>query len=118
MSTSLATVEETDTFEETLITITVVSVVVILLLTIAIVVYIMCRTPREQGSQEVVNSKSLRTRIEKLYLRYFTVNDEDAPGGVTRDRPGTWQLHRPGSIYTEKRAKEKQSNEGTYYSEA
>ena len=53
MSASLATVEETDTFEETLITITVVSVVVILLLTIAIVVYIMCRTPREQGVKKL-----------------------------------------------------------------
>ena len=112
MSSNEAMSEES--FENTLIIATVVAVVLILILTIVIVVCIIRKTP-SKPNQEGGRSNSLKNRMKDIYHKYWSVQDSNAPQGITRDRPNNAPMETQGSINNEKTAKEK-ADEGNFYS--
>ena len=99
--------KETQYFEDTLITATVIAVVLIIIITVVIVVCILCKTP-PKTTREGRRSNSLKKRvIESNESIYWSVQDSNAPQGIIRDRPQKAPMEMQGSIYNEETAREK-----------
>merc|ERR1711971_186219 len=114
--TAPAALEETQYFEDTLVTATVVAVVLIIILTVVIVVCILCKTT-PKPSPEGERSNSLKKRVKEIYHKYWSVQDNDAPRGITRADMPQGPMEKAGTIYTEKVAKKKADEDGceAYY---
>ena len=100
-STASAALEETQYFEDTLVTATVITVVLIIIITVVIVVCILCKTP-PKPSPEGGRSNSLKKRVKEIYHKYWSVQDHDAPRGITRADMPQGPMEMAGTIYTEK----------------
>ena len=112
--TAAAVIEDTQYFEDTLITATVIAVVLIIIITIVIVVCILCKTP-PKTTREGRRSNSLKKRVKDIYHKYWNVQDYNAPRGITRADMPQGPMEMAGTIYTEKMAKKKANEDGCYY---
>ena len=112
--TAAAVIEDTQYFEDTLITATVIAVVLIIIITIVIVVCILCKTP-PKTTREGRRSNSLKKRVKEIYHKYWNVQDYNAPRGITRADMPQGPMEMAGTIYTEKMAKKKANEDGCYY---